>query len=115
MKRTLRLVEQADGDVGDGDVPEKVTSIVRSTFADVGKVDGVQVDELHGKVDFAVEGVGWKAAVQIWGDGSAKVTVHDTTAEGLNATLAQRQFKEADVDDALGAVYEFIASNLEEE
>lgn len=115
MKRTLRLIEQAEGDVKDGDVPAKVASIIKSTFADVGKVDGAQVDELHSRIDFSVEGVGWRAAVQVWGDGSASVTVHDTTAEGQNETLAQRKFKEADVDDALGAVYDFIASNLEEE
>ena len=114
MKRTIHLVAEQMGDVKDGDVPAKVATALASTFVDLGKVKGVTVDELHGRLDFAVDGVGWHAVVCAWGDGTAKVTVHDTTATGNNETLAMRQFKEDSLEDALGAVYDFIAGNLEE-
>jgi len=114
MKRTLKLMSEEMGDVKDGDVPAKVTSAVAAVFKDLGKVKGVAVDEIQGRIDFSVEGVGWSANVQAWTDGTAKLTVHDTTATGDNETLASRSFKEMDIEDALGAAYEFIASNLEE-
>ena len=114
MKRTMKLMGEAMGDVKDGDVPAKVTSAMASAFKDLGKVKGVTVDELHGRLDFSVEGVGWSATVCAFEDGTAKVTVHDTTATGGNETLAVKSFKDADLGDALGAAYEYISSNLEE-
>lgn len=114
MKRTLKLMGEAMGDVQDGDVPAKVTSAMASAFKDVGKVKGVTVDELHGRLDFSVEGVGWCANVQAWADGTASVTVHDTTATGNNETLSQKKYREGTLEDALGAAYDFISSNLEE-
>lgn len=114
MRRTMKLMSEAMGDVKDGDVPAKVTTALASVFKDLGKVKGVAVDELHGRLDFSVEGVGWCAFVCALEDGTASVTVHDTTATGNNATLAKKKYREASLEDALGAAYDFISSNLEE-
>lgn len=115
MKRTIRLIEQMNGETEFADVNAEIGDAISGVFSDIGYVASVQVDEMQGKVDFGVDGMDWKASVCLYADGSAKVTVHDTSASGENETLAIQSFKTDDIDTAIAAVYEYLASNIEEE